>query len=104
MQIKIDGRHFKVTEDIKRTIEEGAAKFEKFMHNIIEAHFILSIEKYRHTAEIIIFAKHIVLKCKEETDNMQISVENALHNMMRQLKQHKEKVKTHHLKQSQKIQ
>ncbi len=98
MQIKIDGRHFVVTQDIKEVINEGAAKFNKFLHNIIEVHFVLSTEKYRQIVEIIVFAKNSVLRCKETSDNMHLSVEKALHNMERQLRQHKEKIQKHQMK------
>ena len=97
MQVKIDGRHFVITQDIKKVIKTGAAKFNKFLHNIIEIHFVLSTEKYRQIVEIIVFAKNSVLKCRETSNNMHLSVEKALHNMERQLRQHNEKIKTHHV-------
>lgn len=96
MRIKIDSRHYLVTPAVKKMIEEKAVKFEKFIHNITDAHFVLSVEKYRYTAEIVLFAKNIVLKCKEVAANMETSVEKALHKMDCQLRQFKEKIKTHH--------
>lgn len=95
MQVKIDGRHFAVTEDVKKEIEKGTEKFNKFLHNIVEAHIILDVEKYRYSAEIILLAKHRVFKCKEVSNDIHISLERALRNMERQLRQHKEKVKEH---------
>lgn len=103
MQVKIDGKHFTVTPAVKKVINEGAAKFSKFLHNIVEVHFVLSVEKYRQIVEIIVFAKNSVLKCKESSDEMYFSIEKALRNMERQLRQHKEKIKTHQLKQPREI-
>ncbi|MFH1856228.1 MAG: ribosome-associated translation inhibitor RaiA [Candidatus Omnitrophota bacterium] len=102
MQVRIDGRHFTVTPDIKNKIEEGVGKFDKFLHNIIEAHFILEIEKYRYITEVVVFAKNIVFKCREVADDMHLSVEKALHNIEYQLRQHKAKVKEHQPKHSNK--
>jgi putative sigma-54 modulation protein len=98
LQIRIDGRNFTVTPAIKKTIDEGVAKFNKFLHNIIEVHFVLKVEKYRQIAEVILFAKNTTLKCKETTSDMHLSIEKALHNIKRQLREHKEKIKAHQLK------
>lgn len=98
MRLRIDGRHFTVTEDIKQKVNEGIAKFDKFLHNIVEVHLVLEIEKYRHIAEVLVYAKNKVLKSREVSQDMHLSIEKALRNMDRQLKQLKEKVKGHQVK------
>ncbi len=92
MKIHFTGRHFDITKAIKDFAEGKLNKIERFIEGIIEAHVILSIEKYRHIAEISLHGKHISFSGKEETQDMYSSIGLVLDKIEKQAKKHKEKL------------
>jgi putative sigma-54 modulation protein len=95
MQISIVGRHFRVTEPIKKYINEKIKKLAKFDPRIIGARVILSVEKYRHIVDITLLSKHINLKGKGQTNDIYTSVDSALNRLEKQLQKHRERIKEH---------
>jgi putative sigma-54 modulation protein len=53
MNIIITGRHLDLTDNLKQYAEGKIKKFRKYLTNITEASIILSVEKYRHKAEVL---------------------------------------------------
>lgn len=92
MKIHFTGRHFDITKAIKDFTEGKLKKIERFIDGIIEAHVILSIEKYRHIAEVSLYGKHASFSGKEETQDMYSSIGLVLDKIEKQAKKHKEKL------------
>jgi putative sigma-54 modulation protein len=92
MKIHFTGRHFDITKAIKDFTEEKLNKIERFNEGILEAHVILSIEKYRHIAEVTLHGKHISFSGKEETQDMYSSIGLVLDKIEKQAKKHKGKL------------
>ena len=58
MQLDITGRHQDITPALRQLIERRLAKVERYLNDsIVSAKAILTREKYRHRAEIIVFAR-----------------------------------------------
>jgi len=94
MQIKLTGRKIEVTQALKDYAEERASKIKKIFDLPFDVHLVLSVEKYRHQAEISINANGIFIHSKEETGDMYQSIDKVIDKVGRQLKRYKEKMRT----------
>lgn len=103
MNVVITGRHFDVTNPIKAYATEKIQRLEKFFPKILEAHIILTVEKYRHIAEITLIGKHLTVTGKETTADMYASIDKALETIDKQLRKFSERMKEHRRKKAYKI-
>jgi len=74
---------------------------KKYFDKVIDAHVILSVEKYRHIAEITLMVSGINLASKEESENMRLSIDRAVSKLERQVKRYKAKLTNHKMKKPQ---
>jgi putative sigma-54 modulation protein len=77
MQIRTTARHFDLTDDLKRFVENQTEKLEKYFNNIIDTHLILDAEKSRMTAELKVKVYGTVLTSKYGSFDMYDSVEKV---------------------------
>ena len=70
MDVRISGRHFEVTESLHEHVTKKVENFEKYLHNLIDVHVILSVEKYRQCAEISVFGKKLKITEKSIATDM----------------------------------
>ncbi|MDD5746183.1 MAG: ribosome-associated translation inhibitor RaiA [Candidatus Omnitrophica bacterium] len=98
MDIRISGRHFDVTEVLKEHVEKRVAVFEKYLDNLVDAHVILSVEKYRQCAEISVLGKHFKLTEKSIDTDMYKAVDAVCTRIETALRRHKDKTKVHRKK------
>lgn len=80
---------------LKEYAENKVKKFEKFLHEPIETHVILQLEKNRAIAEITITAKNGHFNALEENSDIRAAIDLVVDKMESQLRKHKEKVKEH---------
>ena len=58
MRVDITGRHVEITPAIRQLIERRLARIERLLnHNAVSAIVMLTLEKYRHRAEIVVHAR-----------------------------------------------
>jgi putative sigma-54 modulation protein len=76
-------------------LEEKLKKINKYVDNPIEAHIVLSVEKFRNVAEINLMSNGLNINAKEEEKDMHVAIDNAIEKIERQLKRHKEKIRNH---------
>jgi len=91
MNIIITGRHLELTDNLKMYAEEKIKKFKKYLNNITEAIVTLSVEKYRHKAEVLLKANGIMMQAESVTDEMYSSIDNVVEKLERQAKKYKGK-------------
>ena len=96
MQINISARHMKLTNAIADYIQKKVEKCQKYFDHIVWAQVIISVEKHRQLAEIIIHAKKATFRAKEESTDMYAAIDLAVDKIDKQLKKHKEIIKTTH--------
>ena len=95
MEIVITGRQMRITETLKKYIEERVQRTAKYLSKPAHIAFILKAEKYRQIVEAHLTVDGLILKAEEETEEMQASVDQAMMKIDRQLKKYKEKVSSH---------
>jgi putative sigma-54 modulation protein len=65
----------------------------KYFGEPVEAHVVLSIEKFRHIAEVTILINGIVINVEEETNDMQFSIDNVIEKIEHRLRKYKDKIR-----------
>jgi len=95
MYVGITGRHMVVTQALKDYAEQKVRKLERFSKKITEGLVTLSVEKYRHKAEILMRINGSLLQATEETEKMYSSIDKAVDKVERQIRKYKEKQSTH---------
>ncbi|HKY31780.1 MAG TPA: ribosome-associated translation inhibitor RaiA [Candidatus Polarisedimenticolia bacterium] len=91
MKVDITGRNIDITPAIRDFTRDKLLKLEKWIDDVIEAHVILSVEKHRHQAEIVIKARHRTHAGEDETGDMYVSIGNAVDKIEKQARRLKEK-------------
>ncbi len=91
MEVKFIGRHYEIPEAIKKRAERKIAKLKKLLGDIQHVEVILSLEKYRHTAEVLVKGGIFEFRAKETTGEMLTSLNKAFDIIEAQIKKEKEK-------------
>ena len=92
MQIMVTGRHVEVTEPIRTHIERKLSKISS-NDRIIEAHVVLSVERYKQFADITIVGNGVRFHSREGTEDMYSSIDKAAEKIERQLLRRTSKVR-----------
>ena len=95
MQVSVTFRNTGSESWFKDYVTERLSRIQKYIDKPVEAHVVLSVEKFRYVAEINIMAKGISLVGKEEAKDMQLAIDNVIDKIERQIKKHKEKSREH---------
>lgn len=95
MNIIITGRHLELTNNLKKYAEGKIRKFKKYLNNITEANIILSVEKYRHKAEVLLRANGAKIQAESVTGEMYSSIDDVVEKLERQVKKIKDKGSSH---------
>jgi putative sigma-54 modulation protein len=80
-----------LTKTLKDYAEEKIGKFEKYISNITEAIVTLSVEKYRHRAEVLIKVNGLLIQAESITGEMYSSIDEVVDKLERQVKNTKKK-------------
>ncbi|MEW6107603.1 MAG: ribosome-associated translation inhibitor RaiA [Nitrospirota bacterium] len=95
MNVIINGKHFEVTSALKKYAEEKIKKFERYLSDISEAVITLSIEKYRHKAEVLLKVNGVLIQAEGVTGEIYSSIDEVSEKLERQVKKYKEKLVSH---------
>jgi len=95
MRINITARHFEITKELEDHVQNRLWTLKKNFESIIHTHVILSVEKYRHTAEITMTVSGLTLVSKEESESMYTAIDHAVAKLERQVKRYKQKLQNH---------
>ncbi len=76
--VKITGRHLQITDAINDHVTKKIESLHLDYPKIIEAHVILEVEKYRHSAEVVLVcSNHITIEACEECDDMYAAIDQV---------------------------
>lgn len=95
MQISVAFRNVDPSDHLKSYAENRMARFKKYLEEPVEIHLVLSIQKFRHTADVTVTANGIKIKAQEETGDLYSAIDMVLDKLEKQIKRHREKLKDH---------
>jgi len=93
MNINYTARHTQITPESEKYCERRIRGIEKVLGYPVEASIILSVEKYRHKAELNIRTKGATLNAEEETSDMPSSLGLAFDNIEKRIKKERDKLR-----------
>jgi putative sigma-54 modulation protein len=98
MRVIITGRHMDVSMALRRHIESRMQRLERYARNLGDVQVIVGVEKYRHTAEVIVRLNGRMIQGKTSTTEMYASVDRLVDKILRQVRKRKEQLVSHKLR------
>jgi putative sigma-54 modulation protein len=95
MNIIVTGRHLEVTSALKTYAEKKIKKIGRYLSNISEAVVTISVEKYRHKAEVLLKVNGVLIQAEGVTGEVYSSIDEVVEKLERQIKKYKEKLVSH---------
>lgn len=92
MKIDFTGRGFDVSDHTRNFTTEKMAHLDRIMEGITNVQVVLSVEKYRHRAEIKFSAQKQVFHGTEESEDMFQSIDKVIDKLEAQVRKHKSKI------------
>jgi putative sigma-54 modulation protein len=96
MKILFTGRKTRPNRALREFAEEKLAKLERLLDVVIDAHVILSLEKHRCLAEIIVKARTTTLTARAEAKSFQEAIISCVERLLAQAKKHHDRMREHH--------
>ena len=93
MQTSVTFKNIDPSESLKSYVQDKLNRFDRFLDNPAEANVVLSVEKFRHIAEINITGDRLKINGKEETNDMYSAIDMVLDKLEKQIKRSKEKIR-----------
>ena len=93
MQITVTFRHVDSSDHLKRYVEDKLGRLDKYLDSASEAHVVLRVEKFRHTADVVLASNGLWIKGAEETEDMYSAIDMVVDKIEKQVKRQLEKRK-----------
>jgi putative sigma-54 modulation protein len=92
MNIIVNGRHLEITQNLRSYAEDKVGKFDRYISNITEAVITLSIEKYRHKAEVLLKVNGLMIQAEGVTGEIYSAIDEVIEKLERQVEKYKGKL------------
>ena len=93
MDITVTFRHMEPTESLKTYAAEKVSKIKKYLDFPLEAHIVLTVEKFRHSADVTLSVNGTRIKGVEETEDMYSAIDSVMDKIEKQVKRHLSKIR-----------
>lgn len=93
MQTSVTFKNLDPSEPLKSYVSEKLDRFDRLLDNPAEANVVLSVEKFRHIAEISISGDRLNINGREEINDMYSAIDMALDKLEKQIKKSKQKIR-----------
>jgi ribosome hibernation promoting factor len=93
MQTSVTFKNLDSSDPLKSYVQDKLDRFDRLLDNPAEANVVLSVEKFRHIAEININGDRLTINGKEETNDMYSAIDMVLDKLEKQIKKSKQKVR-----------
>jgi putative sigma-54 modulation protein len=94
MQVQITGHHVEITPGLRSFVSAKVGKIEDYYPKVRKVTVVLTVEKYRHTAEIHFHADGVEMSAKKTTKDMYASIEGALAAIQQQAAKRKDRLRS----------
>lgn len=98
MKLTTTARHFEASPELIEHTSERLSRLKRYFDQILHVNVIMSVEKFRHIAEINVHVNSHDFSSKEESDDMFVSIDLAAKHIERQVKKFKGKIIANHHK------
>ena len=93
MQTSVTFKNLDPSDTLKSYVTDKLNRFDRLLDNPAEANVVLSVEKFRHIAEINIAGDRLTINGKEETVDMYSAIDNVMDKLEKQIKKSKQKIR-----------
>ena len=93
MQTSVTFKNIDSSDTLRSYVQAKLDRFDRLLDNPAEANVVLSVEKFRHMAEINIIGDRLTINGKEETIDMYSAIDMVLDKLEKQIKKSKEKIR-----------
>lgn len=93
MQIQVTGQHVEVTAALRQFVASKFARLQELHPGVRKAAVVVSVEKYRHTAEVHFRADGVEMSAKKTTKDMYASLEQAIVALEQQADKRKDRLR-----------
>ena len=93
MQTSVTFKNLDPSDTLKSYVTDKLNRFDRLLDNPAEASVVLSVEKFRHIAEINIAGDRLTINGKEETVDMYSAIDNVMDKLEKQIKKSKQKIR-----------
>ncbi|MCY3017657.1 MAG: ribosome-associated translation inhibitor RaiA [Planctomycetota bacterium] len=95
MELKIEGRHFKITEAIQQHVEDKIGRLDKYFDGIHRLHVILDVGNPREQKVELVctVARRYTLVAKGEAEDLYTAIDKAEKKLLAALKKYKAKLR-----------
>ncbi len=90
-RVIITGRHVEITDALRRYIETRMKRLERYGVTLGKVQVVVGVEKYRHTAEVILTLNGVAIQGRASTNEMYASIDRLLDKISSQVRKRKEK-------------
>ena len=94
MQINVTFRHTEHSDELRDYIHDRFSRLKKYSDSPMNVNVVLTSEKFRKSAEVVIIGDGIRAAAKKEHDDLRAAIDLVLDKIERQLKKFRDKVKS----------
>jgi putative sigma-54 modulation protein len=93
MQTSVTFKNLDSSDHLKSYVGDKLDRLDKYLDNPAEASVVLTVEKFRHIAEINIAGDRLSINGREETNDMYSAIDMVLDKLEKQIKKNKQKIR-----------
>lgn len=102
MHFSVTGHHVEITEAMRSYVEKRLERIVRHFDTVIDAHFILTVEKLEQKAEATLHVRGETLHAVASDANMYAAIDALVDKLDGRMRKHKEKITDHHAAEAQK--
>jgi len=96
MNITVTGRHLAITPAIEEYAQKRVANIHINFPRVLDAHFILEVEKFRQRAELVLHCgNHIHIEASDVHEDLYAAIDGAVDKAERQIRKYKTRIQDH---------
>ncbi|HDI78683.1 MAG TPA: ribosome-associated translation inhibitor RaiA [Desulfobacteraceae bacterium] len=93
MELNITFRHMETTDSLRNYAIDKIKKLKKYLDTPLNANMVLSVEKFRHIADVSIYMDGAIIRGVEETGDMYSAIDLVVDKLEKQIKKHRSKIR-----------
>ncbi len=94
MRVNVTFRHTDHSDELREYAENRLKKLKKYSDGPMVVNVVLSVEKFRNIAEVVVTGDGIRAAAKEEQDDMKAAIDLLSDKIERQLRKFREKIRS----------